>query len=74
MTWFLYLTASSRTKSSLIAGLVAGVCIFLLILALMFWYRLFRKTAERGTDLIWTLIVDTHKFGPVNNLNFSYRR
>ncbi|KAL1802966.1 hypothetical protein ACET3Z_031613 [Daucus carota] len=43
-----FLRASSRTKSILIAGLVASACIFLLILAFMLWHRLFRKTSERG--------------------------
>ncbi|KAL8155614.1 hypothetical protein AgCh_000851 [Apium graveolens] len=43
-----FLRASSSTKSRISLCVVGGVCIFLLILALMLWYRLFRKTAKRG--------------------------
>ncbi|KAK1401894.1 cysteine-rich receptor-like protein kinase 2 [Heracleum sosnowskyi] len=43
-----FLRVSSRTKSIISVCIVGGVCVFLLILALILWHRLFRKTAKRG--------------------------
>lgn len=47
----IYIPVRSSTKSNTILGIVGGVCILLLILALMLWYRRMRKTAKRGVEL-----------------------
>ncbi|KAL8089463.1 hypothetical protein AgCh_039070 [Apium graveolens] len=67
----------SSSKSTIIVYIVGALLLFLLILALFLWYRLYRKKAERGITIarLWRSETNAEHLSPspISNIKWQPR-